>query len=64
MEHVILANSFKERAELTLSDKMDALEHPARHTHRTTVSRLICIVGEYAEHLPAHYAQHLGVTDL
>ncbi|WP_407542782.1 IS1 transposase (plasmid) [Deinococcus radiomollis] len=51
MEHVTRGNSFKETAELT-------------HTHRTTVSRLVCIAGEHAQRVHDHHAQDLRVTSL
>ena len=40
------------------------LSTPARHTHRTTVSRFACITGEHAVRVHDHRAQDLRVTSL
>jgi IS1 family transposase len=51
VEHVTRGNSFKETSELT-------------HTHRTTVSRVVCIAGEHAQRVHDQYAQDLHLSSL
>ncbi|WP_202630425.1 IS1 family transposase [Deinococcus alpinitundrae] len=51
MAHVTRGNRFKQTAELS-------------QTHRTTVSRLVCIAGEHAQCVHDHHAQDLQVTSV